>query len=467
MRTFVIAVVILAAAGPAPAQDSRRGEGSPAYHFMLGRHLETDGKIDDAIAAHRRAIELMPESAELHAELAGLYARQDRARDAVEAAEAALHRDPDNREANRVLGSVYAALAEQRKPLRPGDKPSEYSARAVVSLENARRDNVFDAGLELTLGRLYLQTGAYERAVATLEPVVADQPGYPEAVWLLSLAYEAAGQKDRALTTLEDGPVFYRGRVRLAELHERARQWKEAADAYAEAQAMNPGARDLAPRHAAALLGAGNAAAAKKILDIALSAEGREEDPVLLYLLAVSQRQTDDLAGAEATARRLRAIAPDDPRGLYVMAQILDAREDVDGAERALRELLARDPLDAVALNHLGYMFAERGVRLDEAVTLVQRALEVEPENPSYLDSLGWAYFQQGRFELADEPLTQAASKLPGNSVVQDHLGDLRFKQQRFADAAAAWERSLAGDGESIDRSKIEEKLRGARTRLR
>jgi tetratricopeptide (TPR) repeat protein len=111
-------------------------------------------------------------------------------------------------------------------------------------------------------------------------------------------------------------------------------------------------------------------------------------------------------------------------------------------------------------------MLAERRDRLEEAVALLQRALKVEPDNPSYLDSLGWAYFQQGRDDLADAPLTEAAAKLSSSSVVQDHLGDLRFRQQRYADAAEAWQRALAGDGQSIDRAKIEQKLREARSKL-
>ena len=124
------------------------------------------------------------------------------------------------------------------------------------------------------------------------------------------------------------------------------------------------------------------------------------------------------------------------------------------------------DATDANALNSLGYMLAERGERLDEAVQLVQRALKIDPDNPSFLDSLGWAYFQQGRLDQADAPLTQAAAKLQSSSVVQEHLGDLRFKQQRFADAASAWERALSGDGQSVDRARIEKKLRDARSRM-
>jgi Flp pilus assembly protein TadD len=186
----------------------------------------------------------------------------------------------------------------------------------------------------------------------------------------------------------------------------------------------------------------------------------------MLYLLAESQRAAKDLAAAEATARKILAANPKDKRGLHAMSSIQQERGDVKGAEATLRDLVSQDPQDANALNSLGYLLAERGDRLDEAVQLLQRAVKIDPENPSFLDSLGWAYFQQGRLTDADQPLTRAAAQLQSSSVVQEHLGDLRFKQQRFADAAKAWERALSGDGQSVDRAKIEQKIRDARARL-
>jgi tetratricopeptide (TPR) repeat protein len=108
-------------------------------------------------------------------------------------------------------------------------------------------------------------------------------------------------------------------------------------------------------------------------------------------------------------------------------------------------------------------MLAEHGNSLDEAVSLIQRALKVEPNNPSYLDSLGWAYVRQGKLDLADPALTTAAEKLPKNSVIQDHLGDLRLKQNRRTDAIAAWQRALAGDMESLDRATLQKKIDAAR----
>ena len=466
--TALLLTTCLLAAPLAWAQTPSTAEppATAGYYFLLGRHFESEGKIDEAIASHKRAIELDPSSAELRAELAALYARQDRAVEAVEMAEAALKRDDANVEANRILGSVYAALAEQRTPLRPGDDVSQYPTRALASLERAARDGTGDLGLNVLLGRLYVQTKAFDKAIPPLRRVIDEQPGYSEAALLLATALESSDQTDAALdvlrTALRYNPRFLRGQIRAAELNEKLGRWNEAADGYARAQQLRSrGAGDLTQRRAAALINAGKAAEARDLLKELVAAP--KPDAAVLYLYAVAQRQSNDLPGAEATAKRLREAAPTDPRGMYVLAQILDAKGDTEGAERSLRDLLARDPKDATALNYLGYLFAERGARLDEAVDLVQRALKIEPGNPSFLDSLGWAYFQQGRLELADAPLTEAAARLPNSSVVQDHLGDLRFKQGRYAEAVSAWERSLAGDGDSIDRAAIQKKLREAK----
>jgi tetratricopeptide (TPR) repeat protein len=479
------------------------GEATPGYYFLVARHLEGTGQVDEAIAALKKASALAPKAAEIQAELAGLYARQNRAVEAVEAAEAGLALDPNNREANRILGSVYAALSEQRQPLRPGEDPATYTTRAVSALEKARRDGQMDVGIELMLGRLYIQAKDYARAIPALRRVVDDQPGYPEAAMLLAAAHESAGQVDQALlvleATLEQNPTFFRGHVRAAELYEKQRRFKQAADAYAAAQALNPRA-DLTASHATALINAGQPAEARDRLQAAVAREA-SPDAALLYLLAQAQRRAGDPVAAAATAKRLKDAHPGDLRGLFLDANLAeeDGRTDdaiaamktliermpsdptlvyqyanllekdgrVAEAEKALRDLLANDPLDANALNSLGYMFAERRERLDEAVELLQRALKIEPGNPSFLDSLGWAYLQKGQIELADTPLTQAAAGLPRSSVVQDHLGDLRMKQRRLADALAAWERALAGDGEGIDRATIEKKLRDIRERLK
>lgn len=508
MRAFLVLVSSVclggvAAASPQQRPSSQSQDAPASYYYMLGRHLEDQQKIDEAIAAHQKAISLAPESAELRAELAALYARQERAREALETAEAALQRDPANREANRILGTVYAALSEQRRPFRPGEDPAQYSARAIAALEKSRPDAGLDLNLELMLGRLYLSAKDYPKAVVSLRKVVDDQPGYPEGAMLLATAQEGAGQSGDAIrtleTTLDHNPTFFRGSLRLAELYEGERRYTDAADAYAHAAVANPRI-DVTAQRAAALINGGKAAEARALLLPAIQ-NSAAPDAGLLYMLGQAQRVLKDPEAAAATVQKLKSSFPDDARGVYLEAQLLrDAgkmneaiaaieglmkRSPRDGtlvyeyaslleragrmadAERALRDVLAKDPDDANALNSLGYMLADHGMRLDEAVDLVQRALKIEPTNPSFLDSLGWAYFRQGKLDLADLPLTQAAERLPTNSTVNEHLGDLRFKQERYADAVAAFERSLDGDGDSIDRSKVEKKVRDARARVK
>jgi tetratricopeptide (TPR) repeat protein len=110
-------------------------------------------------------------------------------------------------------------------------------------------------------------------------------------------------------------------------------------------------------------------------------------------------------------------------------------------------------------------MLADRGQRLDEAVGLLKQAVDQDPYNGSYLDSLGWAYFKQGSLDRARDLLVRAGTQMPANSVVQDHVGDVLFALRDVTGAVAAWERALAGDGRQIVRREIEQKIERARAR--
>lgn len=574
MPPLLVLALTSALALQAPAADAAPPDAK--YYFLVGRYLEGAGKVDEAVAAFKKAIDLEPGSAEPRAELAGLYARQDKAREAVEAAEDALRVSPKNQEANRVLGTVLVALAEQRVPAKPGDDVSAYPKRAMAALEIARGDGTGDLNIDLALARLYLDADRHTDAVPLMRRIVMEQPQYTEGWLLLAEAQEGSGASDAAVETLtqllDAQPQFFRARVQLAETLDRQKRWAEAAQAWASAQALNPRNAELPARRASALVNAGRAADAIGILRDALKQQ--PSDVRLNFLLAQAQRDSGDLEGAETTARALHTAHPDDVRMAYLVGQALEARgryqeivdfmkpeiarlrtagakpaqiamllgseglalqqlrkydeavaafregatlapddpvrhvlviqgysaagrhkDAIDAAEKArarfpddttvayqlgaaldragrredsektFRGLIAKDPLDAGALNYLGYMIAERGTsaNLDEAVSLIQRALKVDPDNPSYLDSLGWTYVQQGKLDLADAPLSTAAGRLPTNSVIQEHLGDLRLKQNRRADAIAAWEKALAGDGDAIDRSKIQKKIDAAK----
>ena len=96
-----------------------------------------------------------------------------------------------------------------------------------------------------------------------------------------------------------------------------------------------------------------------------------------------------------------------------------------------------------MALNYLGYMLADRGTRLDEALGYIRRAVALDPQNGAYLDSLGWVYYKMGNYELAEENLRRASERMGDDPTIHDHLGELYLKTGRLKLAATHWERSL------------------------
>src|SRR5437879_13046960 len=93
-----------------------------------------------------------------------------------------------------------------------------------------------------------------------------------------------------------------------------------------------------------------------------------------------------------------------------------------------MEEAIRLDPKHADALNYLGYTYAERDMRLEEAVALIQRALAVKPQNGYYLDSLAWAYYKMGRFQEALEEMKRAVSVVPDDAVFLEHLGQISLR---------------------------------------
>ena len=180
-------------------------------------------------------------------------------------------------------------------------------------------------------------------------------------------------------------------------------------------------------------------------------------------LLSRAYVELKDERRAVATLETARKRAPEDLLVLFTLAATYEQTEQFDRAEKAFRDLIAADPKHASGLNYLGYMLAERGRKLDEAVSLINRALEIDADNPAYLDSLGWAYFKLSRFDDAVSPLERAAKGAPDSTVIQEHLGDLYVKLKRYRDAEAAFSRALDGDSDGADMAAIRKKRDAAR----
>ena len=147
--------------------------------------------------------------------------------------------------------------------------------------------------------------------------------------------------------------------------------------------------------------------------------------------------------------------------------------KNFDAAESAFRSVLKDDPDNAGALNYLGYMLADRNVRLEEANKLISRAVELDPQNGAYLDSLGWVFYRQNQLDKAADQLRRALEKIGKDPTVHDHLGDVYFKQGKVKEAIAQWQASLKeweatppAELDPVEVSKIGKKLESARVRV-
>lgn len=515
-RSVLVCVLLLTGAEPLFAQTSAPpGDPGQAYfEFLIARRLEGQNDAAGALQALKRAIALDPKSAELQAELAGFHARQNEGPEAVAAAEQAIKLDANNTEAHRILGLVYAAWSDAPAGQGPGGRtPAQLRAQAIEHLTKIADTPAVatDLNLQLALARLHMRAGNAGRAAPLLENIVSQAPYVTEPYTLLAEARVALGNIDAAVEALEVAvelnPRHYQT---LADLYERQSRWTDAAGAYERAMGASrgPASRDLRLRHVAALLNAGDEASAGKARDVLKDfLMTAPQDARGLFLLSSASLRLGDLAGAEDVARTLLALDPRSIPALHALSAALVARreyrevvdiltplaKDVPGRAKGresdaalllaqlahahtqlgehqqaiavLTTAVASDPLNAPALNSLGYTLADRGERLPEAIGYIERALKVEPDNPSYIDSLGWALFKQGRVDEAESYLRKAATALPDNPVIQDHHGDALARQGNYQDAIAVWERALKGDGDEIDKAAVEKKIRDARAR--
>jgi tetratricopeptide (TPR) repeat protein len=207
-----------------------------AYNqFILGHRLEEADDVNGAIAAYKRASELDPSAADIPGELAGLYLRQNRIQDAMATAEQALKIAQANREANRVLGTIYAALSESAGDNAPRGRasvPDENLAKAIRHLELATdlATGQIDPNVKATLARLYVRGASYEKAIPLLTDLVEEEPGWQDGPLMLAEAYAGAGRSKDAIAWLEErAPNDPRLLPALADFYERERRWPETA----------------------------------------------------------------------------------------------------------------------------------------------------------------------------------------------------------------------------------------------
>jgi|SwirhisoilCB2_FD_contig_111_1037200_length_2500_multi_4_in_0_out_0_2 tetratricopeptide (TPR) repeat protein len=439
-----------------------------------------------------------PDNPELYGTLGDFYARARRWSDSATAYEQALENAPRSFDYRVFMASSLlqtdnlADVNKAREVLREAVTMRGTDERALYLLSQAERRSGDASNAEGAARRLIVQNGRNPRGYVALAEALEDQRRYQPIIDALApavtsfsnandngfaltmilphlgFAYQELGQFDKAISTFETArkiaPNDPSVTLYLIQAQLAGKYYNNAAELAHAARATHPDDLRLARMESLALRRGGKVDQGLAILeDIART---HNDDPEALVALAQAYVDTNRAPQAVKLLQDAQTRMPGEATIALELGAVFDKQKKFNDAESVLRQLIAREPNNAIALNYLGYMLAERGERLGESVDYLKRALAIDPENGSYLDSIGWAYFKDGKFDLALDNLKKAADQLTTNSVVQDHYGEILYRLGRYNDAILAWTRALAGDGDSVDKADLDKKIRSARQKL-
>jgi len=393
---------------------------------------------------------------------------------------------------------------------------------ALALYASLQKEDSKDIEIPWQLAELYRQKGQYDKAQEQLDKAKLIDASNLDIRYSEVNLLDAQGKTDAAITsltgilddTLKSAPSDAE-KARRAQLYERlgmlyrsANKTDKAVAAFREIGAIEP---EAAPGAAVEVidtyLNAHNLKAALQEADAALKKFPQDRGVVVQHATVLGAMNRTDEAVAEVRGlmkgdknRELLIMVaqmyekgkrfkeeeqalneaaalsktPEETAGVeFARGAMFERMKNYEAAEASFRKVIDAQPDNAGALNYLGYMLADRNVRLDEAHKLVARAVELDPSNGAYLDSLGWVYFRQNLLEQAEASLRKAIERMSTDPTVHDHLGDVYLKQGKVKEAITQWQASLnewktspPAESDTEEVAKVSRKLENAKTRI-
>jgi tetratricopeptide (TPR) repeat protein len=367
--------------------------GTPENYLRMAQLYRRLGKFDQAESSLLRAKQLSPGNLEVLYNEALLYEDQGRYEDAI-----------------KVLLDAIAGMKSQAES--PSSSSGSGSGSGALGVDN--NPNAL-AILYEQLGHAYREEQNYSAAIKTYQDMALLGPeAQKRAQMLLIDTYRENRDLDRAIADtkklLAASPNDPSLTVTLAMLY------AEKSDT------------DTATKLLSGLL------------------HGNDSDQEIYLNIAQAQERGKKYAEAEQSAAKAESLSVDDESkqsAWFLQGAIYERQKKFDLAEQEFRKVLDVNPNSASVLNYYGYMLADRGVRLAEATSMIQKAVTQEPSNGAYLDSLGWAYYKQNKLSEAEEALRKAVDREGHDPTILGHLGDVYAKMGQTDRAAQYWERAL------------------------
>ncbi len=191
----------------------------------------------------------------------------------------------------------------------------------------------------------------------------------------------------------------------------------------------------------------------------------KQGNPRLYLMLSTLYEGREQYHNAVSVLKEGLAHNERDTDILYRMGIVLDKLKRNKECLEQMEMILTIDPKHADALNYIGYTYADKGIQLDRAQELIERAVKHKPNSGYIIDSLGWVYFRKGLYDKALIELKRAMELTPEDPVINEHLGDVYFKKEHYERALESYERALAL--ENADKERLKEKIRDVTEHLK
>jgi tetratricopeptide (TPR) repeat protein len=448
--------------------------------------------------------ELSPDSA--NARLGEVLLGAGQTTEAVAAIRRAMAMEPDNPRYLQLLGEAFEAggsadqgiIEELRRIV--AQSPSNVGAAQMLARAQAHTGNVTGAvetlkgsltavkpgndverlQLQLTLAKVYEEASRFDEAVSVYEDLlksrnIKDSPlaNDRERRFAISVLLEIAGLHQQAGQTEQALAAFDRMRALLPDTDPTADIQKveflrsngkraEALQGVRAARQRFPEDGRLLRLEAQTLAEIGRTEEALALLRPRLKGDASDFEEYL-FMSNVLMSAGKGTEAVEAARKALALASAEDPaqttNALIMLSSAQERAGDTKGAEETLRQVLAKDAKNPTALNNLGYFLTEHDQKLEEARDMIERAVRAEPQNSSFLDSLGWVYYKLGKLKEAERYLSDAARRNPTSATIQEHLGDLFVKLGQQEKAQASWRKALSLAAEAADTARIKAKL--------
>lgn len=429
-------------------------------HAYLGIAFAQAGKKDLAIAAHRTAIVKMPRSVAAYQNLIQLYAQNGQTKEALQVLDEAGKQVVLDAQSLVEMAELIASFYQVKKL-----DPTVAKPKVAELLDRAAALNPQDPVLVERLADGFRLLGDSTKAEALFERLIREQPNALGARVKLAELYVRKNDLKRAAQQWEaivrENPTNPTAYFFLGNIAQNLKDFAKAEECFEKAVLLSPADRDAYCELALTQINLNKPEAALATLEKARSLFPQSFQIEFYSGLAHVRAKRYAEALKYYTAAEVLAEATE-PKLLghlfyFHVGSAYERAQDRSTAERYFRKCLEMAPDFAEALNYLGYMWAERGERLEEARAMIQKAVKLEPENAAFLDSMGWVLFKLNQPKEGLEYLLLAIkhSEEP-DPTLYDHLGDIYATLKQDEQAREAWRKSLSIEANEEVRKKLE-----------